>query len=385
MRIPEETVKIFNIETVKIFDINYRGEVYSKGPIPRAPSEGKILETRIKKEREEIPSAISAINDVRDTLATSAGQFMLIPTIQFESYARAEISRMQEAQNRKLSDKETERIYAREIEKYLIEGTALEEAAAEEVILCNDLEVIVKKIRHARRAGTVVSYARKLRSLADIESVNVERGIKYLKEIDKHSITKILDDISYLRDTSPSELGKEAQAAIEKMERPIKRGVLARELIAVAKSAEREVEVSRIMDVVRDAIRARDYERVKGLLEDFKNLQKLLAACREDLRILRRAARELPALVDRPEEFYRRCEEIFARRPEFLREIRARKIKPKELVDYCRKWLEELEANRYVQRLRLILVRSAAQGARAARGGKDCYGCYRNAARGCSP
>jgi len=106
----------------------------------------------------------------------------------------------------------------------------------------------------------------------------------------------------------------------------------------------------------------------------------LLEKCEEDERILKKAMDELQKVKDNQEELGQKCRELLKDRPEFMKEIEG--MAADEVMKKIRSYLDELETNKYMEKMRNLLKTSGKKALKEARNmleeaGETQEGCRR--------
>lgn len=283
-------------------------------------------------------------SEIRDTLNQQFNNYFIIRTHQINFLIERQISEREREENRKISEDEKEEIREKIVEQSLKSEVALEEEVAEQIVLCGDLKVILKKIKVAKRNGTFEKVVQRIAKIEEAGSFDIQRVLEIAKDAEKLPTSKVIGNISSIKEAAKSELGKEIVSVIEESKKSEVTKEKVRERIKdVAEQNMKEATVEKIDEKIKTAV----------VTKNVKKLEELLKQCKEDERCFERALRELPKFKGKPEEFRKKCDEIFKDRPKFLEELK--KLKPDEAIGKCKSFLDELQSNRFIERIKNIL------------------------------
>jgi hypothetical protein len=330
-----------------------KDDLQERQPIPQAQMQSKLNESRQELSSREETSE-SLLDQTQDCMNEQFDNYLQMPA--FEIFTRAEkrIEEMEEREKSILSEDEKEDVKEKTLEDNLLAEGELAEVVDEEVMVCGDMKVIVQRIKVAMANGTFREIAQRMARVEEAGAEALQEGFMLAANSRNESVSEVEDEIGNIKESVKSDLGKEMDSIAEGAE-------------GMGKEEIREQVRDAMERSLKETGLRRIGERIGLIVEnkDMKMMKELLEKCEEDEKILERAMDELPKLKDNQEEFRQKCKELFRDRPEFMKEIDG--MAADDVLKRVRSYLDELETNKYVEKMRRALQASGKKALKEAR------------------
>jgi len=339
-----------------------------------SPQEQKTqFDSKISDSRNELSSKEDSVHDLldqtQDCMNEQFNNYLQVPAIEILLKAEKKIEEMEEREKLILSEEEKEEVREKALEDNLLEDKELEEVIDEEVMVCGDMKVIVQRIKVAMANGTFKEIAQRMARVEEAGSEALKEGFMLAANSMNESVSEVEGEIGDIKEKARSDLGREM-------------GSIAEEAEGMGKEEIREQARDAMERSLKETGLRRIGERIGLIVEnkDMKMMKELLAKCEEDEKLLRKAMDELPKAKENQEEFRQKCRELLKDRPEFLKEIEG--MAADDVLRKVRGYLDELETNKYMEKMRRTLQASDKKALKEARNmleeaGETQEGCKR--------
>jgi len=341
-----------------------------------SPQEQKTqFDSKLSDSKQELSSreetAESMLDQTQDCMNEQFGNYLRVPALEILMQAEKKIEEMEEKERLILSEEEKEEIREKALEDNLLENKELEEIIDEEIVVCGDMKIIVQKIKVAMANGTFKEIAQRMARVEEAGAEALKEGFMLAANSVKESVSEVEDEIGDIKERARSDLGREIGAIADEAEADgMKRNEVGEKVKDAMERSLKETGLRRIG------------ERIGLIVEnkDMKMMRELLEKCEEDERILKKAMDELQKVKDNQEEFRQKCRELLKDRPEFMKEIEG--MAADEVMKKIRSYLDELETNKYMEKMRNLLKTSGKKALKEARNmleeaGETQEGCRR--------
>jgi len=298
----------------------------------------------------------SLLDQTKDCMNEQFNNYLQMPVSEIFMRAEKKIEEMEEKEKLILSEDEKEEVKEKAVEDGLLAEGELAEVVDEEIIVCGDMKIIVQKIKVAMANGTFKEIAQRMARVEEAGAGALQEGFMLAANSAKESVSEVEEEIGNIKERARSDLGREIDVIADGAE---------------ADGMKKEEVREKVKDAMERSLKETGLRRIGeriGLIvenKDMKMMKELLEKCEEDEKLLKKAMDELPKAKDKPEEFRQKCRELLKDRPEFMKEIEG--MAAEDVLKKVRGYLDELETNKYMEKMRRTLQASGKKALKEAR------------------